>query len=294
MHLARVTEKVDGSLVRFWWNPFDGMWRVATRKMAFAEGPVTNGTMTFSDIVNRVIVSPNMYFYDDDDLIGKTIICELVSPETRIVKPYGETALYYLATRDNKTGEYLTIPEHTENRKYDLGWYFTGMKFPKVYTFATLPECLEALRELPTLDEGYVACTPDNWRIKVKSPTYLAVAHMRNNGAMSESRIVYTIMSGEADEYLNYFDEDREVFKPWIDAYNALVEELRLSFSKYYGIQDQKTFALAVKDLPYAGLLFSMRKTGKTGAELLAQTLKKCDKGKAPDSFVNMLRGMMK
>lgn len=285
---ATVTEKIDGSLIRFWWNPFRNIWCVATRKMAFAEGPVTNGTCTFADIIARVVANPNKFFEDDVELRRNTIICELVSPETRVVKPYGETAIYYLGMRNNDTGQYIDVPDETPYRRFDFGWYFAGFKKPRVYTFGTFIECLEAANALPTFDEGYVTCWND-WRIKVKSPAYLALAHLRNNGALSLSRMLYLICTGEDAEYLSYFPEDAPVIQPWVDAYARLRDEAETVYFIHKDIFDQKEFALTVKDKPYAGMLFTMRKSGKTFSRVIADIVERAEKGKVPDSLVDLV-----
>lgn len=284
--LASVSEKVDGSLIRFWFNPFLGEWCAATRKMAFAEGPVTNGTCTFKNIVERITGDINAYFEEDLELQGYTIICELVSPETRVVKPYGETALYYLGMRDNDNGIYFEVPDKAPDGRYDFSWYFTGMKRPKLYKFNSFEDCDKAIAELPTFDEGYVANYND-WRIKIKSPAYLAIAHLRNNGAMSIKRIVSLVMRNDEEEYLSYFPEDREIFQPWIDARRTLRFVVDSTFEECKHIKDQKEFALRVKDLHYAGILFQMRK-GCTYVEIIERMI---NGSKASDGLVELLTG---
>jgi hypothetical protein len=259
--------------------------------MAFAEGPVTNGSCTFKDIVERCLGdSINNSFWDSSK--DHTLICELVSPETRVVKPYGSrTALYYLGIRDNNTGCYAG---DTETSSHEIGKLFGlfnrpgGFRRPKFYSFGDLSDCVEAARNLTDLDEGYVANYGD-WRMKIKSPAYLAVAHLRNNGAVSESRILHLILSGEDDEYLNYFPEDREIFRPWKNAFIRMRQYTEVVYNAYKDIEDQKTFALEIKDSPVKGLMFTMRKTGKSFNEIMQDTLARCDKGKAPDSLVELV-----
>lgn len=282
MNKASVTEKVDGSLIRFWWNPFINEWCAATRKMAFAEGPVTNGSYTFKDIIERALGKSinDTFKCFVDECKTCTTICELVSPETRIVKPYGETALYMIGMRYNETGEY--VPEEGCGYKpFALGLNF---KLPKKYTFKTWDECTKAAAELTDYDEGYVADWND-WRIKIKSPAYLAVAHLRNNGAMSTRRIVALVMKNDEEEYLSYFPEDRELFQPWIDARNSLAVNVMTKLTAYNGLEDQKEFALTIKNLPYAHILFQLRK-GRTYAEIIERMI---HESKASDSLISLL-----
>lgn len=288
---ATVTEKIDGSLIRIWYNPFTQKWCAATRKMAFCEGETPCG-VKFIDIVERVIGDVHNYMVASKHNYRVhrcfTFIFELVSPETRVVKPYGETMLYRLAVRENESGEYAGFHElgglfaHSE---------FPGTKLPKRYYFTNVKDCMESMAELPAMDEGYVA-NYHNWRIKIKNPAYLAIAHLRNNGAMSLPRIVHLVWSGDEEEYLSYFAEDRPLFEPWIYRRDVLKTAVADMWARFNGIEmSQKDFALAIKDLPYASLLFQLRK-GKTLHDIFKELGEKGRDGRAAKSLVRMLENV--
>jgi hypothetical protein len=58
-----------------------------------------------------------------------------------------------------------------------------------------------------------------------------------------------------------------------------LIQEIEAADRQYAGIENQKDFALAVKDLPYSGLLFSRRagKIESIAAGLQATTISKLE-----------------
>lgn len=248
-----ITEKLDGSLCNVY---HDGdKWQVATRKMAYAEGETARGN-TFKQIFERALgCSIEERF--QGNATNQTYIFELVSPETRIVHPYEHDDLYLLGVRCNDDG-------------YEWSWNMVtdfatehNFKAPKTYSLLSVDEILSAAKELPELDEGYV-CRLDMpngivKRIKVKNPKYVAIAHLRNNGVVSDKRVVQLVMQKGYDEYLKYFPEDRPIFEPYIRAYGKMHETIR-DLMVYMSIKDQKAFALKVKDTPVASIMFALRK----------------------------------
>jgi ABC-type Zn uptake system ZnuABC Zn-binding protein ZnuA len=81
------------------------------------------------------------------------------------------------------------------------------------------------------------------------------------------------VATNEGEEFLNYYPEWRDLYHKIRGRYDALVEEIETQYQHYQAIPVQKDFALAVKHLPYSGILFNLR-GGKTTSvrESLAQT----------------------
>lgn len=249
---AETQQKIDGSLINIY---YDGnRWCCATRKRAFAEGETNKGN-TFKSVVEKAlgfpieeIVLPKNYTY----------ICEVVSPETRVVVPYKEYKLYLLAVRSNVTGEYL------DKDNYDLAREKLQVEVPDVYKFNSFDEILKTVKELEPMSEegeGYVCYDPVTQnRIKIKNPGYLAIAHLRENGAISNKRIAKLVFEQDYEEYLIVFPEDQEFFDPYIQAYERMIEDIRETYNKYKDIESQKEFALNVKDLSIGSIMFNLRK----------------------------------
>lgn len=255
-----VFEKVDGSLLRFWHSEKTG-WNAATRQMAYAEGNTSSGR-TFADVVYDAIGTNDLNRFMKGCNTTLTYTCELVSGETRVVKSYGIPALYALAVRNNDTGEYKS------DEFCELFAMEKEIRIPKKYSFYSIQNCLESMKYLEEQDEGYVARVGD-FRLKIKNPSYLALASLRNNGCLSRSKILRLIMSGESSEYLSVFPEDKYLFDPVEEKLDALCGKLVDEYDLVKDTVDQKDFAIAVKNSTTAPFLFTMRKEGIDGEQMM-------------------------
>ncbi len=284
---AKVQEKLDGSLVTAYWR-YD-RWNFATRRMAFAEGENAFG-VSFRQVIDKAFDVKKLDGYPHD----LCFIFELTSPETRIVKRYTDYRLNLLGIRIHLdgNGEWFSDAVDTIAKELDV-------RRPKQYSMSSFEDVLKNAKELPELDEGYVCLWEPEWnketctwlndrafyRLKIKNPAYLAVAHMRDNGEHSEKRIITIVMMGEQEEYLAYFPEDRPLFQKYVDAHEKMKEDVARTWEKVKDVQNQKEFALLVKDLPVSGILFRMKK-GDKYEEII-------DKMK-DNSKINIFRGYMK
>ena len=177
----------------------------------------------------------------------------MVSPENRHVTRYENYKCYLLAARNKENGKYLdsVIMENM--------FFNHNISFPGVYHFDSFNAIINNIKNLPALEEGYVLCNENNWRIKIKNPSYLAIAHLRNDGVISPKRIIKLIFENDYEEYLQYYPEDRQFFNPYINAYSNLIDDINKTDKKVRTIKDRKEFALAIKDCPFKSILFSMR-----------------------------------
>ena len=273
---ATVDDKIDGSLANVY---HDGTrWCVATRKMAFAEGPVPNKKKTYADIFEEAIGDEVDNVFQE---IGKhlNIIFEMVSPETRVVTPYPDKKVYLLDVRNRDTGLFLG----NESTYY---WRIPKAKwlYPEKHEFGTWKEVIRSSNDLPAMEEGYVAKI-GSWRIKIKNPAYLAIAHLRDNGAITEKRVVKLVFMQDHVEYLVHFPEDTPEFEPWMKAYQEMIQDVTIKWTTFGSIKDQKEFAMAIKGCSGAGALFAMRK-GKKLTDIL--------EGFTDNYKINLLKGYIK
>lgn len=260
-----IFDKIDGSLINFY---HDGEnWQCATRGTAFAEGP-TNLGGEFRKGVERAlgfkIERLEKIFYDW--LKDYTVITEFVSPESRVVVRYPQYKLYVLAVRNKHTGDYL--PVYYNDQVADLlinrGSNVTVPKKYRFNNFEDLTKIVEELDPFAEEGEGYVCYNPnDQRRMKVKNPKHTAIAHMRENGIVSNKRIAVLVFKQDYEEYLHYFPEDREFFDPYIKAYDRMINHINEVWENTKNIEEQKEFALQVKDLPIGFALFRLRKGGR-------------------------------
>ncbi|MCL2621783.1 MAG: hypothetical protein FWD32_01995, partial [Firmicutes bacterium] len=120
----------------------------------------------------------------------------------------------------------------------------------------TADQCLAAAKVLPFSNEGYVV-VDSNWkRVKIKSPAYVAVSHLK--GITTTARFIEIIKLNEQAELLSYYPE----FKKTIDEIQTKIKKVgeqlqkRILELEKQKFETQKDFALVVKDLPCSGFYF--------------------------------------
>lgn len=252
-----ILEKYDGSLINIWYNPFTHSFQASTRGTGYAESPTPYGN-TFYDIIERDVLG---FKVSNLDLpIGFTYIFELVGPANRVVKMYDKPEMYLIGVRHNKTGQFLAYDVMNSLYLLELSW-LNNVHLAKKYSFSSIDDIVNNISSLDAMDEGYVLWNENTGhRVKIKNPDYVAIHHLRDNGVLVPRRIVHLIHENEHEEYLSYFECDRQFFQPYIDAYNKMVDDIERIWVSVRDIESQKEFALSVKDLYISGVLFGMRK----------------------------------
>lgn len=260
---AVVHDKVDGSLIKLY--NYKGQWHVSTRGTAFAESDCMGFGITFEELIlkasgvdSKEALHARCELADlDEDL---TYILELTARENRVVTVYEGTKLHFLAARNRVTGEFEQV---SGADKWVMGWSDV-----QTYSFDSPEACVKTAEKLPNLLEGYVVYQDGKPVCKVKSPAYVAVHHLRGNGTPNQNRVMELVCIGEHDEYLTYFPEDEKYFTPVVDALSGLLKCVDAAYQVVKDIEDQKDFALRVKDFPGAWLFFTARKSGQTPSEV--------------------------
>ena len=241
---ARVYEKVDGSIMTLYF--YRGKWQVSSSGVPDASGPVARGeSRTFADL-----------FWSTWDRLGyllptDTDCCfmfELMSAENRVVVVHPESRLVLHGARNIPTGQEM-FPEVAA---------MPGWAVVQSYPLDSLESVIEAAGALNAMEaEGFVVCDRHFNRIKVKSPQYLALAHMKDQ--FSQRRMIELVRTNEGDEFLAYFPEMRELYESVDEAYRELVTRVNTTYGNVAGALDQKSFALLAKEYPYSAILFAMR-----------------------------------
>ncbi len=249
---ATCYEKLDGSLVNLWFNPVSNQWQFSTRKMGYAEGQYdsTDHKKTFHSLILQAINNDLTSFTDglDKDI---TYIFELTSPFTRIVKPYTNVQLWSLDARNKNTGEYVDTYVLLDK----------GISFPYIYDMSSYDDIVKSFDDLPYTEEGYVLCDKmTNERLKIKNMKYVAVHNLRGEGSLVAKRIIQLILEDQYEEYVLHFPDDKVHFDPYVDAIKKLDEHIHSIWEDVKHIEEQKEFALKVKDYPFASILFGMKK----------------------------------
>ena len=250
---TRVQEKIDGSLIKVW--NYKEEWKVSTNGTVDAYncdiGQVDALMLncpykTFGELFDKAKEDANLDFNKLNP--NYTYMFELVSPHNKVVVPYENIEIYHIGTRDNTTLEELDI---------DI-----GIKKPKQFPLTTLEQCIETASKLTYNHEGYVA-VDKNWnRVKIKSPAYVAVHHIKNNGDVNIASIIELIRTNETEEFLTYFPEYENI----VNLIKRKIEKILSSITKglseveHQEFATQKDFALAVKDREYSNFYFTWYK----------------------------------
>lgn len=249
---AACAEKVDGSLIKIY--SWKNTWYCSTRGTAFAESNCNFGDSFKSLIFKALDCDDEVEFQHlcnlwlDSDW---TYVLELTCRENRVVKSYDGYTLHYLASRHNQSGEFGDDYEKQAA-------LMIGAREINTFKFSSVDDCINTAKHLPDLEEGYVVYQDGKPVCKVKSPAYVAVHHIRGEG-LSPKRIMQLVLINEQDEYLNYFPEDEKFFTPYVEALSYLLRRIDTEWAQYGDIQDQKEFAIQVKDLPFSAVLFQTK-----------------------------------
>lgn len=222
-----VMEKVDGSLMKVW---YDKEWHISTN------GTINAFKAPFNDMMfdsfgsafeSAVWESSGLLMSDFYKLLDPrlTYMFELVSPYNRIVIPYNKTELYFLGARDSETGE-----EYLCNFSEELMAHF---KIPKIYPMSSLEEVLNAAGALPWDEEGYVCLDKNFNRLKIKSPQYVMAHYCRNNNVITLRHLIEVILTGEEEEFKIYCSDRINELKSVserMDQLRALFEDAKKDF----------------------------------------------------------------
>jgi hypothetical protein len=264
-----VQEKCDGSLCLIFF--FEGHWHANTRG-SFAVDPIATGVnMTWREAFCKAMGITTLSELDGELDRSITYVAEFCSPFNKIVRRYEQPTMYLLTTF--RQHEELPI-EETE------AWTERWPVFKKAtrYNFRSIEEIQDFLLEQSKNDptfEGVVIRDRQNLRSKIKNPKYLALHAMRgeSDNLFHPKHLLPFIMDGGDDELLLYFNEVRPQFfelKSKVqDAYIDLLE----TWVEHKDIEDQKTFAMAVKSNRFSSVLFETRK--QHGSKQTVKDLKK-------------------
>lgn len=243
---ASVQEKVDGSLIKFW---YDNGWHISTNGTIDAFKANLNN-VKYQNFGQLVIDAIYKVFKDEHEFFNMldpkcTYMFELVSPYNRVVIPYEEVQLYFLGMRERDTGMEWN-PEEMDETLY--------FKIPKRYTLHSLEDVQKAANALPWDQEGYVVCDADFNRVKIKSPSYVMAHYVRNNNTINIERLVQIVLDGEQDEFLiyasDYADDLRDVEDTMHEIARKSVESMKVLFGTQYEFESRGDYAHKVVKNP--------------------------------------------
>lgn len=258
---AFVTEKIDGTLIKLWFD--NGDWHISTNGIIEAhDAKIGDARMPdfgkyFHDTFYKTVepcCGPFIYFVDKLNT-NYTYMFELVGPFNRVVIPYEEPALYFLGARNKYTGEELNCSSDSAKA---LG--LSSFKLPKQYPLTSLNECIKMTEEYSWDQEGFVVVDSQFNRVKIKSPAYVLAHFMRNNNIITRKHLIRIILMNEVEEFLcyaadykNVLLETQHLMTAYLTVGNKLVEICRKSRAL-----PRASYAELVKTFPkiFQGVLY--------------------------------------
>lgn len=240
---AIVMEKVDGSLIRFFYDNEE--WHIATNGQIDAfEISINDEGLTFGDLAFKALGGQEQFnkltYLLDHNF---TYMFELVSPITQVVIHYPNTELYYLGARDMITMREDRLKDNSIMAKF-------GIKQPKYYaTIHDIDECIRNANEMGKDNEGFVVVDDCYNRIKVKSPEYLRAARLNNNNRITIKRVVEMMREEQLDDFIAYCPQHEEMVNKVIGALKEMEEECAREWEevKEFARKEKKEFVRIVK-----------------------------------------------
>lgn len=212
---AVVQQKVDGSLIKIWYDRDE--WHISTNGTIDAF-KASCGDTTYGDLVSRAIATMPDFWYALDT--NYCYIFELTSPFNHIVIRYEGISIWFLARRNMTTFEEDSEIPEIEN-----------LRRPAVFPHHSLSECVEAAHHMGDDEEGYVVVDTFYNRIKVKGDEYLRLHKIRGNGPLTIVRVIEMWQSESLDDFVAYYPEYKEFVDGVIHAINHLIQISDIAFS---------------------------------------------------------------
>ena len=241
---VRVQEKVDGSMMILW--NYEGQWNVSTKGSPDAGGQVGDFAFTFSDLFWKTLKS---YLDPSAQLDFRfTYVFEITSIYNRVVVQHKETALTLIGVRDISTDGYPEIQVSTVN---------IAIPAVKEYSLNSISEIEAAAVALnPMENEGFVVVDKNFGRVKMKSPSYVMIHHLKDG--FGQRRIIRLIQLGETSEVLSYFPEYQELFEQVKTAIDKMIATTEAEYAAIKHLTDRKAFALEAVKSKNSGVLFAL------------------------------------
>lgn len=267
---CRVEEKIDGSIVKLFYNRYTNKWQWATNSCINANNANTFSGIPFMRIIEIAENYPNIVFEALDKHC--TYIFELVSPLQQIVIKYPKTMLYHIGTRDNRSGE--------------EDWRYIGIMHPMEFRLYSLGDCLQAVEKLNTdenkvLNEGFVV-VDRNWRrLKIKSPVYIAAHRIIANRVVNKEHIIEVVR--EHPETVDDICKSFPNLAVYYRYYQYKVAELEYDVERFINYvralyeeynHDRKAVAMTIKNCPLASFGFEALDNVADASTLIANTNK--------------------
>lgn len=224
---ARVTEKIDGSLIKVWYNKDTDNFVISTNGTINAfEAELNNPKYkTFGELFVNGVKDLSEFIDICKRNNRSTYMFELVSPFNRVVIPYEDIDIYFLGERDFNDN-LTSFTDSICTKDFES----IGIKTPEVYPLFSLYDVISASKKLPWNEEGYVVQDALNNRIKVKSPKYVIAHYARNNNQISKKYLIDVVLKNEQEEFKTYCSD----YNSELTSIEADMTEYQQNLQAYY------------------------------------------------------------
>ena len=263
---ARVQEKIDGSIIKLWYNKFTAKWQWSTNSMIDAnDAMIMDASVSFMSLISRAQNFKNIPYSSLDK--NKTYIFELVAPEQKIVIRYDIPYLYHIGTRSNLTGF-----ESNDD---------IGIKKPEEFPLHSIKDCIKAAEQLNTdkdnvTHEGFVVVDGKWNRVKVKSPEYVYAHRLETLHVYTKRRLLPLIrINDKAIDVLLEKDSYSEVYIRYYQLkYAELKRDVRVAITKTRAMyeeydRDRKCIASYLRDEPLQKFCFKAIDNNKSAKDII-------------------------
>lgn len=245
-----VTEKLDGSLIKLSRIGDNILWStngtIDAYKAALVE-QIGCTAKSFGELAWLAIVDNwrkanglDASAYADPGIVdawlksiikpGFTYMFELTSPYNKVVVTWHKTELHFIGCRDNESGQEIFFGDHELSKIFDI---------PKIFPLRSVDECVKAASELDVNAEGYVVVDKNFNRVKIKSPLYVSIHHLRGeSGVMSYKRALEIVKANEVAEVLTYFPEYKSAFDELEKRFTEKVAQVEAAWKEFALIKD--------------------------------------------------------
>lgn len=242
---ARALEKIDGTLCTLY--AYRGGWHVASASLPDAQGRLRHCGRSVAEAFWEVFHAGG---YALPDRADHCFMFELCLPSDPVLIRHAAPRLLLHGARD------MTTLQEVEPDAFAAAY---GWQLVPTHPLGDLASALRFARELdPARHEGLVVRDARFHRVKIKSPAFVALHHMR--GATNLRHLLEVVRTNESDEFLAYFPEARPAWQAVRDRFFALRAEAEAALERGREVPDDRTFGQSVRDLPYNSLLFAVRK----------------------------------
>ena len=210
-----VVEKLDGSLIKVWYNAVVRRWVVSTNGTVDADkSNVGSDGRSWRDYFDDAAQASGFDFGRLDRNLA--YFFELCHPATTVVIAHDRPRLVHLGARETST--LREVPDAD-----------VGVERPRLFPLQSAEASAAAAMALGPGSEGYVAMSvmPDGAvrRVKIKSPTYVAMHHLKSRAIPKAETCATVLLTNEVDELKAYYRVDPTI-KDYADDIDALTGQL--------------------------------------------------------------------